>query len=162
MVSSLPPLAKASYTLSTALVSTSRSTVGGALICAEAGPLTRNLSPPKANVAELTAPSLSRSRRFMSAPSFSRGQIFYNAFVSRAPRSARASELAHRGRPQGSGFPGPRAARHLLADRRVHHHQTALRIDEDRLTVNAEQREHAPLAGEDPRLIAVAEKPGRG
>src|SRR5215471_13587384 len=77
-------------------------------------------------------------------------------------RSARASELAYRSRPQGGRFAGPGAGRHLLADRRVHHHQMALRIDEDRLTVHPEQREHAPLAGEDPRLIPVAEKCGRG
>src|SRR5438128_3358240 len=55
----------------TTLVSTSRSTVGGALICATAGSPPSGLIPPKANVTEPTAPSLSSSRRFMATPCLS-------------------------------------------------------------------------------------------
>src|SRR5262249_1812387 len=80
-------------------------------------------------------------------------------------RSALASratpELAHRGRPQRGRFAGPRAGPHVLADPGVHHDQPALWIDEDRLTVDPEQREHAPLTREDPRLIPVAEQARR-
>src|SRR6266513_245094 len=54
--------------LSTTQVSTSWSTVGGALIWARARLPPSSLIPPNANVAEPTAPSLSRSRRFMATP----------------------------------------------------------------------------------------------
>src|SRR2546430_7259279 len=66
MLSSFPPFAKMSYTLSTTLVITRRSTAGTAPLWANAArPPTRSV-PATANVPVATAPSFKNSRRFMA------------------------------------------------------------------------------------------------
>src|SRR5881296_4122870 len=65
MVSSLPPLLKMSYTLSTTFVMTRRSTVGTETVWAPATPADRRRSPPSANTLLATTPSLRTCRRLI-------------------------------------------------------------------------------------------------
>src|SRR2546422_174602 len=67
MVSSLPPLLKMSYTLSTTFVMTRRSTVGTETVWAPATPANRRRIPPTANTPLATAPSLRTRRRSMGS-----------------------------------------------------------------------------------------------
>src|SRR5436853_6860043 len=59
--------------------------------------------------------------------------------------------------PQPVAFASEIGIRGRLGDRRVHHHQFQLRVDEDRLPENPEKREAWFLAGKNPRLISIAE-----
>src|SRR5947208_12118613 len=67
-----------------------------------------------------------------------------------ARNGASAAELSHHGLPQRNRFAITGIVARLLAHGRVHHDEPALRIDEDRLAAHAEEREHPPLAREEP------------
>src|SRR5438552_14838496 len=67
------------------------------------------------------------------------------------------AELTHDRLPQRSRLAVARIVARLLAHGRVHHDEPALRIDEDRLAVYPEEREHPPLARENPGLVPVTE-----
>src|SRR6266446_7847549 len=106
----------------------------------------RNCLPPKEKLPTATCAGVSRK-----APEL--GTIWAQT-RRRARRSA--AELTHDRLPQRIRLAVARIVARLLADGGVHHDEPAMRIDEDRLAAHAEEREHPPLAREEPGLVTVA------
>src|SRR6202158_3660476 len=72
--------------------------------------------------------------------------------------SASVAERSNRSLPESDAFAAGRISGGLLAHRSVHHDETGLGVDVNRLAAHAEEGEHPALAREDPRLVSVAEE----
>ena len=101
------------------------------------------------------APSASCARVRCSDQECARVRHKFGTKPAAARRSA--AELTHDRLPRRIRLAVARIVARLLAHGGVHHDEPALRIDEDRLAAHAEEREHPPLAREEPGLVAVAQ-----